>query len=533
MTPAEASTDRRTLLAQIARPQPWDLAVVGGGATGLGVALLAARRGLRVVLVEADDFASGTSSRSTKLVHGGVRYLAQGRVALVRQALHERKRLMQAAPHLVQPLPFVVPAHRAWDNGLHRLGLGVYDWLAGADSLGRTEWLSNQALHQAVPGFSDDLHNGGIRYWDAQFDDARFALALARSAVAHGAVLLNHCPAVRLLRDAGRVRGLVCRDAELGVTHTLRARCVVNATGVWSDAVRGDGDGRGAATVLLSRGAHLVVPQAGLLNDHAVLLPQTADGRVLFAVPWLGHVLLGTTDTPHPAPARDPLPSAAEVAFILTEINRYTRRPLQPTDVRSLWAGLRPLALAAGAPHGASPTLSREHRVHVAADGLISVVGGKWTTFRVMAVDALAGVALQLGCPPWVGQDAELPRLAGAPEVGDALPAPLHRPPDGLGLGRDAAAVQQLPGADRVLGLGLSEARVRFAVRHEFARTVADVLARRARVLMLDAACAERLVPRVAAILREEGVPDPQPAHALLLSRQQLALTRASQSVLT
>lgn len=295
-------TDRAALLARLAEPRKYDLAVVGGGATGLGVALDAAQRGHSVVLVEAHDFAKGTSSRATKLVHGGVRYLAQGNIGLVREALHERVHIMSSAPHLAQPLPFVMPSYRLWETPFYGVGLKMYDALAGRAGLGRTEWLSAHATRRLLPGVQALGLKGGVKYWDGQFDDARLALAIARTAATYGALLVNYCEAVDVLHDGGRAVGLTVRDGETGNEFRVQAGCIVNATGVWVDALRTrDATAAGASAAPLvapSQGVHVVVDQSFLPGEHAMLVPSTADGRVLFAVPWLGQLILGTTDTP-------------------------------------------------------------------------------------------------------------------------------------------------------------------------------------------------------------------------------------------
>ncbi|HNO43366.1 MAG TPA: glycerol-3-phosphate dehydrogenase/oxidase [Ottowia sp.] len=510
MTTAPLPTDRAALLARLAEPRKFDLAVVGGGATGLGVALDAAQRGHRVVLVEAHDFAKGTSSRATKLVHGGVRYLAQGNVHLVREALHERVHILQSAPHLAQPLPFVMPSYRLWETPFYGVGLKMYDLLAGRAGLGATQWLGARETLRLLPGAQPQGLKGGVKYWDGQFDDARLALALARTAARHGALLVNHCEAIDVLHDAGRAVGLVVRDAESGRELRLQAGCIVNASGVWVDGLR-QHDARAGGqpvqpVVAPSQGAHLVVEQSFSPGDHALLVPSTTDGRVLFAVPWLGKLILGTTDHPRPDVPLEPQAGADEVDFILREAGRYLRRAPTRADILSRWAGLRPLVRPADAGSD-TKAISREHTILVSPSGLVSVTGGKWTTYRAMAEDVLArcteaGVLLPRG----PSRTAGLP-LVGA--VGAGRRTPLSAPP-GLHLyGSEADAVAALPGADRWLAPGLSEAMVRFAVRHEYARTVEDVLARRSRLLFLDAAEAARAAPAVARVLGEERAGDP------------------------
>ncbi len=506
MTPAPLPTDRAALLQRLAEPRRYDLAVVGGGASGLGVALDAALRGHSVVLLEAEDFAKGTSSRATKLVHGGVRYLAQGDVHLVREALHERVHILRSAPHLAQPLPFVMPSYRLWEAPFYGIGLKVYDALAGKAGLGRTEWLTPGQALRLLPGAQPRGLKGGVKYWDGQFDDARLALALARTAAREGALLINHCAVTEVLHDAGRVAGLVARDAESGREFRIQAGCVVNATGVWVDALRRqDAEAAGASAppiVAPSQGVHVVVDQSFSPGGHALLVPSTADGRVLFAVPWLGKLILGTTDTPRPDVPLEPAPFAQELDFILREAARYLRRAPTRADIRSTWVGLRPLVKPGGAGEGDTKAISREHTVLVGPSGLVTVTGGKWTTYRAMAEDVLARSA-EAGVLPARGPS----RTAGLMLVGadpSARPSALSRPPGMHLYGAEQAAVAALPGAERELAPGLNEAMVRFAACHEYARTVEDVLARRSRLLFLDAAEAARAAPTVAEVLADE-----------------------------
>ncbi len=507
---------RAQLLERLAQPRRHDLAVVGGGATGLGVALDAAARGLSVVLLESHDFAGGTSSRATKLVHGGVRYLAQGNLSLVREALHERTTLLRNAPHLAQPLSFVMPAYRWWELPFYGAGLKAYDALAGAAGLGRTEFLGrSQALH-ALPTLRGEGLKGAVRYWDGQFDDARLAIALARTAAREGALVLNHCEVTGLVHEAGRVAGLHARDRETGRDFRVEAACVVNATGVWVDALRAlDGQASGRPMrplVAPSQGVHLVVDPDFLPGREALIVPRTADGRVLFAVPWLGKLILGTTDTPRQDLPREPRPLAGEVDLILSELGRYLVRVPTRQEVRSQWVGLRPLVRPTQDDASATRSLSREHTVQVSPSGLVTVTGGKWTTYRAMAEDVLAqcahhGLLTSGETKGFASVTANL-KLVGAtdaPVRGDLAGAP------GLHLyGAEASGVQALPGADRPLDGGLTEAMVRFAARQEYARTVEDVLARRSRLLFLDARRAASLTDAVAAILQEETGADPR-----------------------
>ena len=524
MTDTPLPTDRAALLQRLAEPVRYDLAVVGGGATGLGVALDAAQRGHRVLLVEAHDFAKGTSSRATKLVHGGVRYLAQGDIHLVREALHERVHILHSAPHLAQPLAFVMPSYKLWETPFYGVGLKLYDLLAGSAGLGRTDCLGAGQTQRLLPGVQPQGLKGGVKYWDGQFDDARLALALARTAAQYGALLLNYCEALEVLHEGGSAVGLRLRDAESGREFCVQAGCIVNATGVWVDALRQQ-DARAAGQTVQpmvepSQGVHLVVDQSFLPGEHALLVPSTHDGRVLFAVPWLGKLILGTTDSPRQDVVREPEPFREEVRFILEESARYLTRAPRVEDIRSIWVGLRPLVKPQDDDGDNTKKISREHTVLASRSGLITVTGGKWTTYRAMAEDVLQK-CFTTGLLPEkpAGVTNQLP-LVGTPRE------PVqHRISDAQGLhsyGSEAAEVRAMPGAQTDLGGGLTEAMVRFAARFEYACTVEDVLARRSRLLFLDARKAMELAPVVARILREELGSDPQLDAFLALAPQYL-----------
>ena len=503
--------NRDEQLQRLRTEKQWDVAVIGGGATGLGVALDAAARGFKVVLIEASDFAKGTSSRSTKLVHGGVRYLAQGNVALVREALHERSTLLANAPHLAQPLAFVMPGYTWWERGFYGVGLKAYDALAGSRGLGSTQFLSTAQVKALIPTVRTQDLSGGVKYWDGQFDDARLAVALARTAVARGACVANHIKCVSLIRAEGKVRGFIAEDAAGGERLTVNAACVINASGVWVDAIRDmdveAGANKRSPMVAPSQGVHLVVDRSFLPTDHALLIPKTEDGRVLFAVPWLGKTVLGTTDTPRDDLAAEPSPFKDEVEFILREAGKYLSKAPTRADVLSVWVGLRPLVRPPLDEDGRTQTkaISREHTVLVDKSGLVTVTGGKWTTYRAMAEDVLTHCFDGGLLPVRAAGVTEHLKLAGAPAgSGESL----TQPPGEHEYGTDMAALRELPGADHWLwrdgGGGLSEAMVRFAVRVEMARSVEDVLARRCRLLFLDARKASALADLVAAILKEE-----------------------------
>jgi len=516
-TPLPLPTLRADLLQRLAEPATYDIAVVGGGATGLGVALDAAARGLRVVLIDSHDFAKGTSSRSTKLVHGGVRYLAQGNIALVREALHERSLLLENAPYLAQPLPFVVPAYQWWEAPFYGSGLLMYDVLAGRAGLGRTQLMGVAQTLACVPGLRQAGLKGGVKYWDGQFNDARLAIALARTAAAHGAVLVNYCAATELCYRNGKVSGVMCRDTLGGQEFQIQSRCVVNATGVWVDALRQKDSlaapgGTGEVTqamVAPSQGVHMVVERDFLGSDAALMVPKTSDGRVLFAVPWLGKLILGTTDTPRHNLEREPMAFDEEIDFILGESARYLRRPPGRRDVKSIWVGLRPLVKPPQEDGRDTKTLSREHTIVVSRSGLVTVTGGKWTTYRAMAEDVLEQCEKSQLLPATRRGATQSLRLIGSGGAAQLI-HPVHQTPGWHSYGAEADYVRSLPGADDELCPGLTAAMVRFAVRHEYAMRVEDVLARRSRLLFLDAAAAAGLAARVENILQQEGllVPD-------------------------
>lgn len=473
---------RAELLARLRLGGTWDVIIIGGGASGLGAAVDAAARGYRTLLLERGDYACGTSSRSTKLIHGGVRYLRQGDLALVRHALIERRRLLANAPHLVHALPFVIPAASRWQQWFYASGLKLYDLLAGASNLTPSCLLDRSQTLAALPTLNGARLAGGIQYWDAQFDDARLAIALMRTASELGATCLNYCPVDGLLSEAGRVAGVSAHDAESGERFTLPARVVINATGVYADAVRRQENPAAPALLTPSQGIHLVVDAGFLPGTAALMIPETADGRVMFAIPWQGKVLLGTTDTPRGDLPEEPRPLAGEIDFLLDTAAGVLARPPRRADIRSVFAGLRPLLHPESADAGSTASLSREHAVLVSPGGLVTVAGGKWTTYRLMAEQV----------------------IDRAVDVGGL--APVACTTAGLPLFKADAGEFDLPGGDRRLhpDLALDEAGVRHAIRHEAACTVDDILARRSRALFLEAAAAGACIPAVLAILAEE-----------------------------
>jgi glycerol-3-phosphate dehydrogenase len=451
-----------------ARREPWDIIVIGGGATGVGIALDAAVRNYSVLLLEEYDFGKGTSSRSTKLVHGGVRYLKSGQVRLVREALVERSRLRRNAPSLVSDLAFVVPVYNHMDLAIYGAGLKMYDLLAPDHAFGRTELLSRSETVAKLPAVRRQGLAGGILYHDGQFDDARLLIQLARTAADHGAILVNYAPVVRL--DGRRVD---FRDIESGTEIRVQAQIVINAAGPFSDAVRRLADPLAKPAVAASQGTHIVVGASFLGGENALMVPKTSDGRVLFAIPWLGHTLIGTTDTPVQNVPPEPQPLAHEIDFILETAKLCLQRPPRTEDVLASFAGIRPLVLKGSG--GNTAALSRDHSIRIEPGGMLTIVGGKWTTYRSMAEDCVNKAAAVAGLPPRPCGTYDLPIR------------PLDEYPAGKPLHPD---------------LPYTEGDVLNAVRHEMARTTEDVLARRTRASFLNARAAAEVEPHVALLMR-------------------------------
>jgi glycerol-3-phosphate dehydrogenase len=485
----------------LARREPWDMAVIGGGATGVGIAVDAASRGYSVCLVEQSDFGKGTSSRSTKLVHGGVRYLQQGNVSLVMEALSERGILRQNAPHLVHDLAFVVPNYSWWEAPFYGIGMKVYDLLAFRYGFGKSRHLGRDEVLAHIPNLEQEGLRGGVMYYDGQFDDARLLINLAQTAEQLGAVLLNHAPVVGLTHDSeGFVDGIRFKDLESGQQHPLSARCVINATGAFSDAIRKIDDPAAEPIIAPSQGVHIMLERSFLAGDSAIMVPRTSDGRVLFAIPWHRHTLIGTTDTPIENVTLEPMAQEEEIEFILSTASRYLCRHPTRADILSVFVGIRPLVKASEAASTAA--LSREHTIQVAKSGLLTIAGGKWTTYRKMAEDC-------------VDHAATLAKLEERPCVSKALQIHGYQqhtePIDELSYyGSDGPALRELMTAAPELGrqlhpaLPIQAVQVVWAVRHEMARTVDDVLARRTRALFLNAKAAIAMAPAVAKLMAAE-----------------------------
>lgn len=502
--------NRAEILARVrAHTRAWDMIVVGGGATGVGVAIDAASRGYDVLLLEAFDFGKGTSSRSTKLVHGGVRYLEQGNVSLVMEALKERGLLRLNAPHLVRDLGFVVPNYEWWEMPFYGLGLKMYNLLAGKYGFGRSEILSKDETLARLPTIKREGLRGGVVYYDGQFDDARLLIHMVATAHEQGAAPLNYAPVTALHRNGeGLVSAVTFRDEESGEVVRAEGRVVVNATGAFSDSVRRMGDPESKPMIAPSQGIHLVFDRSFLPVDTAIMVPHTSDGRVLFAIPWHEHTLVGTTDTPIEAATHEPRATEAEIDFVLTTAAQYLTRAPGRADVLSVFAGVRPLV-----KHGesrATSALSRDHSIHIDPDGLLSITGGKWTTYRHMA-EACVDQAATLAQLPDAPCRTRTLRIHGAPSTeGRERSSEMPRRDPLAVYGTDAAAIEAIARAEPELAAPLHPrlttigAEIAWHARAEMARTLEDVLARRSRALFLDARAAIEAAPRAADVLSRE-----------------------------
>jgi glycerol-3-phosphate dehydrogenase len=477
----------------------WDMIVIGGGATGVGIALDAATRNYRVALFEQHDFGKGTSSRSTKLAHGGVRYLQQGNVSLVREALHERGRMIRNAPHLVHPLPTIVPLHSRSEGFYYGIGLKVYDLLAGRLGLGRSRHLSLADTLKEIPTLEAQGICGGVRYLDGAFDDARLLVNLMQTAITERAVCVNYTPVRELIKQDGRVTGVVAEDVESGRQLRLEARVVVNATGPFSDRLRQMDDPQANAAIVPSQGVHLVFDRAFMPGDTALIVPKTRDGRVVFAIPWHEHAMVGTTDTALETATLEPKALPSEIEFLLETIAPYWSRKPQASDIRAVFAGIRPLARSGDAKN--TSKLARDHVIRVSSSSLVSIMGGKWTTYRRMAEDCVDRAAEVGGLLASPCRTKTLP-IHGA--EGESRGGSLAQ------YGSDGPAIDQLARSDASLNFPLTDrlphvgAQVVWAARHEMARSVEDVLARRIRALFYDAEAAIIAAPQVAKLLAQE-----------------------------
>lgn len=511
---------RTRFLADLQEEIIWDVIVIGGGATGLGSALDAAARGYKTLLLEQSDFAKGTSSRSTKLVHGGVRYLAQGNVSLVYEALRERGLLLKNAPHIVQKQPFIIPCYGWWALLQYLVGLKLYDWMAGRLRFGKSSYLNKDEVCRLVPGINQNNLKGGVEYFDGQFDDARLAVNIAQTCAEQGGTLLNYFRVMGLLKNvAGKINGVVAVDVQNNKEYRLYAKAVINATGVFVDEVLDMDTPSRKPLVKPSQGVHLVLDKSFLKGEKAVMIPRTSDGRVLFAVPWHKHILLGTTDTPLANHSLEPVALDEEIDFILNTVKKYLVPAPERKDVLSVFAGLRPLS-ASGDEMTSTKEISRSHKIFVSQSGLLTITGGKWTTYRKMAEDAINRIRAIGGLAGAKCSTSGL-KIHGFTNKKDDSPLSIY--------GTDKINIEALVALKPELKQKLHErlpyiqAEVIWAVKNEMAITVEDVLARRLRALFLDAKAAIDMAPPVASLMAQELNFDKQWEQKQVMSFSELA----------
>jgi glycerol-3-phosphate dehydrogenase len=479
----------------------WDFIVIGGGASGLGTALDAASRGYRTLLLEQGDFAQGTSSRSTKLLHGGVRYLRQGRLSLVREALHERAILLQNAPHLVRCQPFIMPTSNWFSRLYYQAGIKLYDALSGKLSFGKSSVLSMPKLVQHIPILNLDKVKGGIRYFDGQFDDARLAINLAQTLVEQGGVAINYMRVQGLVKTQGKVAGVIAQDIESGTEYEILSNVVVNATGVFIDSIRQMDDKSVSASVVPSQGAHIVLNRSFFPSEDALIIPQTEDDRVLFIIPWYNRVLVGTTDTPLEKITIEPKPKKQEIEYLLENVGRYLTTHPTKEDILSTFAGIRPLVKPKNG-WKSTAALSRDYVLMISDSQLISLTGGKWTTYRKMGEETVNAALRTIKLPYRPSKTKELPIHGYVKNQ--------NGPSEWQYYGSDLRQVEQLgenhPELKEKLhpDLPCRGIDVVWAVRQEMAQTVEDVLSRRSRSLLLDAQASLNIAPKVAALMARE-----------------------------
>lgn len=480
----------------------WDMIVIGGGATGLGAGVDAASRGYSTLVLEQGDFAEATSSRSTKLVHGGVRYLQQGNIALVMDALKERGLLLKNAPHLVYNQAFVVPDYRWWERPFYGIGLKLYDVLAGQLGFGASKILSKKETLDRIPTLKTDGLKGGVIYYDGQFDDARLAVTLARTMESLGQFPVNHIKVESLIKDnGGFIKGVTARDQITGQVFSLKSKVVINATGIFVDSVRKLDDDASVDMISPSQGIHLILDRSFAPGDSAIMVPHTDDGRVIFIVPWHDRVIVGTTDTPIKEPVMEPVPLPSEIEFLLTHAARYLSKTPLAKDVLSVFAGIRPL-ISGDHARGNTSSLSRDHHLTISPTGLVTIAGGKWTTYRKMAEDTIDNAA-RLGnliFRPSVTKELHLHGWTKKADLND------HMHVYGSYADEVLSLAEEFPDLAQPLHASLpyTGLEVVWAVRHEYALTLTDVLSRRTRSLLLHARASMEIAPAVAAIMAGE-----------------------------
>ena len=485
------------MLKQLGSNINWDIIIIGGGATGLGTALDAASRGLKTILVEQHDFAKATSGRSTKLVHGGVRYLAKGNIKLVAEALLERGRLLKNAPHITNSIAFILPVYSNWKKWFYGLGLKFYDILSGRLSLGKTSILTADETLRMLPSLAPDHLKGGIRYFDGQFNDTRLALDLAESAVYYGATVINYVKLTGFIKEKNKITQAIVYDTVSNQEFILNGKAFVNATGVFSETVAGMDDPQEKLALIPSRGIHIVIDQAFFEGTQALIIPETNDGRVLFAVPWENKVVVGTTDTKVDQVLLEPVATDEEIEFLLNHFNKYCKRKLMRSDIKSVFAGLRPLVKSESFQK--TSMISREHAIIVSKAGLISVIGGKWTTYRKMAQDVVNNAIFVSKLPKTECLTQNLPIGNWGWPIGRNNPLHVY----GSNKTRINKLLKENPAwSDKIHpSFPHIKAEIIWFIRNEMALTVEDILARRTRILFLDANAAIQAAQSVADVM--------------------------------
>lgn len=493
--------NRKTIIDEVKKlsSEPWDVIIIGGGATGLGIALDSATRGYRTLLLEQADFAKSTSSKSTKLVHGGVRYMAQGDLLLVMEALKERGILLKNAPHLTFNQEFVIPVYTLFDVVKYTIGLKFYDLLAGKLSLGRSYFMNRRRTLERLPLLRMDGLKGGVVYHDGQFDDSRLAVTLAGQTTLHGGYTLNYCKVTGFEKDqSGKISRVVAVDSLSGEQFAFSTRLVINATGVFSDEVVRMDNSRSRPAIRPSQGVHIVLDKSFLQSDSAVMIPKTEDGRVLFAIPWYGKVVVGTTDTPVDDVSLEPVALNKEIDFILKTAGNYLVKAPSRKDVLCIFAGLRPLA-ANPERSEATKEVSRRHKITLTKSGLLSIVGGKWTTYRRMAEETL-NKAIESG---YLKRSKCVTKSLNLSSGTDKGRLSIY----GNGSGEIAGMIAENPGFAQKLhdSLPYTRAEIVWICRNEMPCNIEDILARRTRALFLDAAASREIAPLVAEIMADEN----------------------------
>ncbi len=492
--------NRKTIIDSLKNEKKWDIVVIGGGATGLGTALDAASRGYRTALIEQHDFAKGTSSRSTKLVHGGVRYLRQGNISLVLEALKERGLMLQNAPHIVKTQSFIIPNYHWWEKPFYGIGLTLYDKLAGRLSFGKSKTLSKAQTIEEIPTIEPTNLAGGVRYFDGQFDDSRLAVNLMQSIFDHDGIAVNYVKATGLMKSNSKISGVRVQDVETGEDFDVQAKAVVNATGVFTDNLRQMDDPGTKPIIQVSQGVHIVLDRHFQPGKSAIMIPKTDDGRVLFAVPWHNKVIVGTTDTPVKNAELEPKALKEELDFLLSHTAKYLTEDPEPEDVKSVFTGLRPLVKESG--NSSTKKLSRDHTILVDRSGLVTVTGGKWTTYRKMAEDTVDHASEVAGLERLKAVTAGLKIHGWVAEPGQNGRYDIY--------GADGDAIRMIERENGKWGdlmhpqLPYRPAEVIWAVRHEQARSVEDILSRRTRAILLDAKASMQIAGTVADLIAGE-----------------------------